>query len=261
MKLIKYYLWVFLFPALSVTAQPSQSSSTDNKNISGRITNDRGVSLGNVNVVIESTGRGTVTNANGEFKLKAVTPDDIIRVSLIGYATQHIPVKGRSEFKIFMEPTAEELDKVVIQAYGTTSQRLATGNIGVVRAEDIAKQPVMNPLIALQGQVAGAVVTSTTGYASGTVKVEIRGRNTINPNFPSDPLYIVDGVPLTILNVSPGSSYSDGSQGSIQSGLPSPANGQSPLFSLNPQDIEALKCSRTRTQRPFMAPEPPMALY
>jgi TonB-linked SusC/RagA family outer membrane protein len=140
-----------------------------------------------------------------------------------------------------MEPATNELDKMVVQAYGTTSQRLATGNIGVVRAEDIAKQPVMNPLLALQGRVAGLIVTQTGGYSSAPIKMEIRGRNNIDPGFPSDPLIIIDGVPLTVLELSGTSSYSSGSPGFIQNGLGGPANGQSPLYSINPGDIESIE--------------------
>jgi TonB-dependent SusC/RagA subfamily outer membrane receptor len=110
-----------------------------------------------------------------------------------------------------------------------------------VTSEEIARQPVVNPLEALQGEVAGVIVTNVGSYATSTVKVEIRGRNTINPNFPSDPLYIIDGVPLTIQELTINSSYAGGSQGVIQSGIQSPATGQSPFFSMDPNDIESIE--------------------
>lgn len=209
--------------------------------IKGRVTNDKGEPLVNANITVKRTGRGTITDANGNFYLHDVTSDDVVSVSFIGYKTQLVPLKDRISLTVVMSATTNDLDKVVVQAYGTTSQRLATGNIGVVRAEDIEKQPVMNVLQAVQGQVAGVVVTSTSGYASGTVKVEIRGRNTINSNFPSDPLYIIDGVPLTIIDLQDRDSYQSGSQGVIQSGIYSPANGQSPFFNFNPSDIESIE--------------------
>lgn len=209
--------------------------------IHGRVTNDKGEPLVNANITVKRTGRGTITDANGDFILHHINSDDIVTVSFIGYKAQSVAIRDRSSLSVFMEPTTNDLDKVVVQAYGTTSQRLATGNIGVVRAEDIAKQPIVNPLEAIQGQVAGTVITNTGGYTSGAVKVEIRGRNTINPNFPSDPLYIIDGVPVTISDLTGASNYTTGSQGIIQSGIGSPANGQSPLFSLNPNDIESIE--------------------
>jgi len=208
--------------------------------IHGRVTNDKGEPLVNANITVKRTGHGTITDANGNFSLHNVNTDDIITVTFIGYKPQNISIQDRSSLIVFMEPATNDLDKVVVQAYGTTTQRLATGNIGVVRAEDIAKQPVMNVLQAVQGQVPGVVVTSTSGYASGVVKVEIRGRNVIN-DFPSDPLYIIDGVPLTILDLTGQSTYDNGSQGVIQSTVPSPANGQSPFFNINPLDIESIE--------------------
>ncbi len=208
--------------------------------IKGRITNNKGEPLVNANIVVKRTSRGTVTDANGNFTLHNVNKEDILQISFIGYKTQTVVVHERTNFTLVMETTANELDKMVVQAYGQTSQRLATGNIGVVRAEDIAKQPVMNVLQAIQGHVAGVVVTNNSGYASGSVKVEVRGRNSIG-DFPTDPLYIIDGVPLTILDLQNRDNYSNGSQGTIQSGIPSPATGQSPLFSLNPSDIESIE--------------------
>ncbi|MHA4806565.1 SusC/RagA family TonB-linked outer membrane protein [Flavitalea flava] len=225
-------------------AQPA-SSATDSPSgigeIRGRVTNDKGEPLVNANIIVKRTRRGTATNANGDFILKNILSEDLIDVSFIGYKAQTVPVKSRTNLLLILEPATNELDKMVVQAYGQTSQRLATGNIGVVRAEDIAKQPVMNVLQAIQGQVAGVVVTNTSGYASGSIKIEIRGRNTINPNAPSDPLYIIDGVPLTILDLYDKDSYTNGSQGIIQSGIQSPANGQSPFFSINPADIESIE--------------------
>ena len=209
--------------------------------IKGRVTNDKGEPLVNANITVKRTGHGTVTDANGNFTLRNVNSDDVVSVTFIGYKTVSMSIKDHISLTVMMSAATNDLDKVVVQAYGTTSQRLATGNIGTVRAEDIDKHPVMNALQAVQGQIPGVVVTNTSGYASGSIKVEIRGRNTINPNFPSDPLYIIDGVPITILNLYGNDSYDKGSQGVIQSGLSSPANGQSPLFNLNPSDIESIE--------------------
>lgn len=208
--------------------------------IKGRVTNSHGEPLVNANIVVKRTGRGTVTNANGEFTLHSVAPQDIVAASFVGYKTQTLSLKGRSSLTMILDPATNDLDKVVVQAYGTTSQRLATGNIGVVRAEDISKQPIMNVLEAVQGQVPGVVVTNNSGYASGSIKVEIRGRNTIG-NFPADPLYIIDGVPMTILDLNGAGTYANGNQGPIQAGIASPAVGQSPFFNINPSDIESIE--------------------
>ena len=208
--------------------------------VHGAVYDEAGVPLAGANVTIKETGLGTITNAKGEFELQGVTIGNTVTISFIGYTTESIKIKSESSIKFYLRVAKDELDKVVKQAYGVTTHRLTTGDIGTVSAEEIARQPVMNPLQALQGEVPGVVVTNTSGYASGAVKVEIRGRNVIG-NFPSDPLYIVDGVPLTILDVQNSDSYQTGSQGVIQTGIPSPANGQSPFFSINPQDIESIE--------------------
>ena len=95
----------------------------------------------------------------------------------------------------------------------------------------------------MQGRVAGLDITQTSGFASAPVKVELRGRASISNFFTSDPLYIVDGVPLTVLEISDFGSnlYATGSPGFLQSNLSGPANGQSPLFSINPADIESIE--------------------
>ena len=226
--------------AYSVVAMPPVGE------VRGRITNVCGEQLANANVVIKKTGYGTQTDANGAFILKNINPDDIIVISYTGYQSQTIKVNSRNNFTLVMDIATNELDEAVVQGYGTTTHRLSTGNIGRVTAAEIAKQPVMNPLLALQGRVAGLDVVQTSGFASAPLKVELRGRTSIR-GYPSDPLYIVDGVPLTISNVSgqyatlpDGSSVS---RGFLQtgSGFNGPANGQDPFFSFNPADIESIE--------------------
>lgn len=208
--------------------------------VRGRVYNIAGEPLVNANVVIKRNKKGTITNARGEFALSSARPEDTLNISFVGYKSVNIRVGNQTDMFITMEPTQNKLDQVVIQAYGTTSQRLNTGNIGRVTSEEIEKQPVMNPLMALQGRVAGLVVTPTNGYAAGPVKLEIRGRNTIDPTVTSDPLYVIDGAQLTILEVGGTSSYDHGSSGISQT-YASATSGQSPFFNLNPADIESIE--------------------
>lgn len=216
------------------------SAGRDTITVRGIVYNDAGQPLAGANVILKETNRGVTTNARGEFTYPGISINETLIISYIGYASQEIKAKIISDLKIYLNITKNELDKVVIQAYGTTSKRLMTGNIGTVTSAEISRQPVMNPIEALQGEVPGVVITNNSGYASGAIKVEIRGRSSINSSFPSDPLYIIDGVPLTIVDLTGTSNYAQGSQGVIQSGVPSPAIGQSPFFSLNPSDIESI---------------------
>ncbi|HVW94366.1 MAG TPA: SusC/RagA family TonB-linked outer membrane protein [Mucilaginibacter sp.] len=213
--------------------------------VTGRIRNNIGEPLSGASITIKRTKEGTIAGADGKFILKNVDPNDTLLVSFIGYKTLIVPVNAKADFPyLIMEVATNGLDQVVVQAYGTTTQRLTTGDIGKVTAAEIERQPVMNPLLALQGKIAGLDVNQTSGYASAPVKVELRGRGNISNNFTSDPLYIIDGVPLTVVEsgVSGNANlYKNGSAGFIQSGLLGPADGQSPLFSLNPSDIESIE--------------------
>ena len=213
----------------------------NNSTITGTVRNAAGQLLAGASVTNTRTGRGTVTNAAGAFTLHGTQAGDQLRISYIGYAVQTLALGKGASLTITLKEATNELDRVVVQAYGTTTDRLRTGNIGKLTAADIEKQPVMNVLDALQGQIPGVVVSRNNGSASGSMKIEIRGRSTINFRQTSEPLYVVDGVPLTILNLTGNDSYPGGSEGVIQSGIPSPAQGQSPFFNINPADIESLE--------------------
>jgi TonB-linked SusC/RagA family outer membrane protein len=225
----------------AVEALPVDTGRGGTIKVRGVVLTEAGVPVQGANVTVKQTEKGTITNAKGEFQLSYAVPiGSVLIFSYVGFAPQSLTVKDGSQIRISMKLAQNELDKAVVQAYGTTTQRLTTSDIGKVTAEEIERQPVMNPLLALEGKVAGLDVNMTNGYASAPVKVELRGRATINPIFTSDPLYIVDGVPLTVNEVSGNSQYTTGSVGFAQS-FSGPAGGQSPFFSINPSDIESIE--------------------
>lgn len=235
------------------------------KDLIARIVNERGESLSGANIFRVSRSMGTLSAADGKFTLKDLADGEILKISYVGYAPLSVRINyadngevvireqlnkgktgqqlGKTEDGIFsfvLQETANELDKVVVQGYGATTQRLNTGNIATVTAKEIERQPVANVLQALQGKVPNFVVTQTSGYNSAAFKVELRGRSVINPELPSEPLYIVDGVPFNMLKLGNTGSYNSGSPGVLQNDMPNPARGQSPLFSINPNDIESV---------------------
>jgi TonB-linked SusC/RagA family outer membrane protein len=212
--------------------------------VQGFVYDTRQEGLNGATVVIKRSRQGTITGAKGEFKLDNVRTNDTLVVSYIGYKTQYTPVSGKKYLYPVLNETNNELDQVVVQAYGTTTKRLAVGSIVQINAKDIENQPVTNPILALQGQVPGMLITPTSGFSGGNVKLEIRGRNRI-ADAPTDPLYIIDGVPLITPSLTNSSgqnygSYQGGSNGFQQSGMSGSRGGQSPFFSLNPADIESI---------------------
>lgn len=212
--------------------------------LGGVVLDMNGLPLVGASVSIKGTGKSTITNGAGTFTIGMPAPKSKVIISYVGYTTREVELlEAQEQMLIQLAVAVNVLDEEVVEAYGRTSKRLAVGNIVKVSGDDIRKQPVMNPLLALNGRVPGMLITPTSGYLSAPVKVEIRGRNTINPNLVSDPLYVIDGMPLTILDINTSaykSSYADGSTGFVQAGLFSNTKGQSPLFSINPADIESI---------------------
>ena len=214
--------------------------------LQGLVMDMSGTALSGASVTIKESGKSTLTNGQGAFHIPAPAGKSKVIVSFVGYTSKEIALsEGQRELFVQLAVAVNTLDEEVVQGYGKTSQRLAVANIVQVSGEDIQKQPVMNPLLALNGKVPGMLVTPISGYASAPVKVEIRGRNTLDPTLVSDPLYVIDGVPLTILDLTSTSfvksDYANGSTGFVQAGLFSTnTRGQSPLFSINPADIESI---------------------
>ncbi len=93
-----------------------------------------------------------MTNTEGTFRLKNVEPTDQLIITYTGYTAKTVEVKDENHFYIQLEIAQNELDVAIVQGYGTTTRRLSTGNIAKVTAVEIEKQPVMNPLLALQGK-------------------------------------------------------------------------------------------------------------
>lgn len=218
-------------------------------NIVGMVMDAAGVKLlPGVSVSIKGTTRGTTTDAIGKFELKNVPAKAVLIITSVGYQTQIIPAvdpKNSNLLRVIsLKESISELDEAVVIAYGKTTKRLATGNVTMIKGADIASQPTANLMLALEGRVPGLSITPMSGYAHGPLKVEIRGRNSVNPNLISDPLYIIDGVPLTILELQPAQHPANSStvisKGYDQTGL-SPLGGQSPLFNINPADIESVE--------------------
>lgn len=248
-----------------IPASEPSNKLTPPDDITGVITTNDGEPLMGANIVIKRTRKGTQTDASGVFTIKDVQPGDTLVISFIGYQSKSLrlgpkvgdviallPSKAGDVLTqipgdfilISLELTDNQLDEAVVRGYGTTTQRTITGNIATITSKQIATQPVMNPLMALQGRVAGLVITPTSGYTNGRARVELRGRNFLGTEFTSDPLYIIDGVPLTVLNVgnvggTVSSSYLGGSAGFDQGGfLP---GGLNALSGLNPADIERIE--------------------
>jgi TonB-linked SusC/RagA family outer membrane protein len=185
----------------SIVVREKQPAFRDNTkaalaviDVHGRVFNEKGQPLVSATVNVKGGGMSTITNDKGEFSLNKIADDAVLQISFIGYLTKEV-IANSDLSALTLEVSNSKLDEVQIQAYGTTSQRLNTGNISTLKAVDIAKQPVDNPLQALISRIPGLFIEQQTGIPGGGFNVQIRGRNSIQSG--TDPLYIVDGVPYT----------------------------------------------------------------
>jgi TonB-linked SusC/RagA family outer membrane protein len=208
-------------------------------NVSGNVRDEDGKPINGATISIKGSKRATATDEAGRFGLNEVDEKAVLIISSIGYSGKEIPIDGKSFLEIRLSVVVSPLDETVVVAYGTTTQRLNTGNVGRITALEIEKQPVMNPLAALEGRLPGVLITQTSGVPGSSFKVEIRGQTILDPSLSrNDPLFIIDGVPfapgnISLSQVSSAAYYNDPFRGS-QGGL-------SPLNNLNPSDIESIE--------------------
>jgi TonB-linked SusC/RagA family outer membrane protein len=193
--------------------------------VSGKVKNEKGETLSGVTVSVVGSTRVTLTQADGTFSLERVPSDAILVFSGANVETSSITINGQSQLTVTLKNKINKLDEVQVIAYGSTTKRLNTGDVSTVTTETITEQPVSNPLAALEGRVAGLVVTQNSGAPGSGFFVQIRGQNSIaNGN---DPLYVIDGVPYP--SVSLASTYTS-----------SVIAGGNPLSTINPADIESI---------------------
>lgn len=195
--LISLFLFLYIL-TVGVNAANNPNSyiiTVAQQEVKGVVSDQNGIPLPGVTVLVKGKNRGTTTNIDGEYRI-AIEPGDILVFSFMGYTSLEEPVNGRREIVIQLEEDISILGEIQINAgYYNTTRRESTGNISRVTAEEIELQPVISPLQALQGRMAGVEVTSG-GINPGTAStIRIRGTNSLRKegNFP---LYIIDGVPI-----------------------------------------------------------------
>lgn len=171
---------------------------------------------------------------NGEFSLTDLHFNDTLIISAVGYTTAteifDYTMQGH-DLTIVLKRKTTAMDDVVVIAYGSTTKRLNTSAISRISANEIARQPVSNPLSVLEGHIPGLIVTQTNGLPGAAIKLQLRGQSSIAQG--SEPLFIIDGIPFApnnnaINRLGSAAAYYDG-------------EGLSPFSTLNPADIESIE--------------------
>lgn len=194
--------------------------------VSGIVSDNSGP-LPGVNVLVKGTSNGAQTNFDGAYTLNNVPPDAVLVFSYIGFKSQEASINGRSSINITMIEDAALLDEIVLIGYGTTTIKDATGAVNTVTAEDFNGGIISSPEQLIQGKSAGVQITQSSGEPGAGIAVRIRGTSSVRSN--NNPLFVVDGIPLSD-GGSPGGADLGGGGGS----------GKNPLSFLNPNDIESM---------------------
>ena len=177
--------------------------STYQQKITGTVRDVNNNPIAGANVSILGTNKTTTTNSNGQFELN-VSPKSIIQISYAGYSAQTIETANKTTFQIVLKEDNQELDEVVVVAFGKSSKEAFTGSAGVLKADDLAKSQVTNPASALAGRVAGVQLNATSSQPGSSPSITIRGFGSISSD--TAPLIVVDGMPfegdLNLINAS-----------------------------------------------------------
>ena len=168
---------------------------TENLQVSGKVTDDKGETLPGVSVKIAGTSSGTVTDINGNYSISAPEGSSLV-FSYIGFKTQTIVVKqGRLDVVMAVDEAGTRLNEVVVVGYGTQKRSDITGSVTSVPKERLSQLPVTNVLQAVQGAAPGITITQGSSVPGAEPSALVRGRNSINAQ--SGPYVVVDGIPLT----------------------------------------------------------------
>ena len=169
------------------------------QNITGTITDEAGVPLPGVNVVIKGTNDGVSADFDGNYTIKAEA-DDVIVFSFIGFVNQEVAVGNNSDINVLLVASFDELDEVIVTTgYGQSRKRDLTGAISQITTETITRANPLQAAASLQGQVAGVNITKTKGRPGDGFEINIRGLNNFDAEKTS-PLVVVDGIMGANLN-------------------------------------------------------------
>ncbi len=183
--------------------------------------------LPGANVLVKGTTNGTTTDFDGKYTLNNVASNATLVISYVGFAQQEVAVNGRSTVNVTLQEDAAALEEVVVIGYGTTTVKDATGSVSSVTSEDFQQGVIQSPEQLIQGKTAGVQISESSGEPGAGISVRIRGTNSIRSG--NNPLFVIDGVPLT----------TGGAPGGNAAGVGATPT-RNPLSFLNPNDIESI---------------------
>ena len=203
------------------------NAQAQNKTVTGKVTDSKdGSAIVAASVVGQGTTIGVRTAADGSFKISVPNAVNTLFISSVGYASKQVTITG-GELKVSLVESTEQLNEVVVIGYGTARKKDVTGAVSSVQAKDFNQGFITTPDQLLQNKVAGLDITSASGQPGAATTVKIRGNNSVRAN--SNPLYVIDGVPLDGRSARPSGGSAFGSSPEAN-----------PLNFINPNDIQSV---------------------
>lgn len=194
------YVCMACFLMLLCTASAMASIPQQQKKITGVVLDQTGQPIIGANVVEKGTTNGNITDIDGGFTLN-VSTQSILVVSYIGYLPKSIPVGNETSFRIVLSEDSQNLEEVVVVAYGSQKKVNLTGAVASVASEQLQNKTYTTVQQAIQGQIPGLTVTQTGGQPGNeALNMSIRGKSTFSTN---NPLVIVDGQAISMANLNP----------------------------------------------------------
>jgi TonB-linked SusC/RagA family outer membrane protein len=203
--------------------------------VTGLVTDSKGLTIPGANIKVEGSDKSVSTNFDGKFAIDAPS-NATLSFSFIGFITQKIVLNGRTTLNVVLISSAEDLKDVVVIGYGSVKRKDVNSAISSISSKDIENLKVASFDQMMQGKAAGVVVNNNSGEPGGNVSVKIRGASSLTGT--NEPLYVIDGVPIS------GDARNSSTSGRNASGNSNFSNSGnitlSPLALLNPSDIESI---------------------
>ena len=187
---------LFVILALMLT---SNLFAQEKKQISGTVTDNNGVTLAGVYVIVKNTSIGTATDVSGNYTLKVPNSQAILVFSLMGYnPVEKVANDVNGKTVVLVESEAKKIDEVVVIGYGTAKRKDLTGSVGKADVQSMVRAPVSSIDQAFAGRIAGVVVTSNDGQPGAAPQITIRGGSVSQDN---SPLFVIDGFPVENMDI------------------------------------------------------------
>lgn len=206
----------------------TQFAFSQNKVITGKVTDDKGLPLQGATVTAQGSKTGAATDVNGAFRISVAPSVTTLVITSVGFARQEVSIADKTDVSISLIATNASLNEVVVIGYGTARKKDLTGSVTTVSAKEFNAGVITSPDQLLQNKVSGLEIVNNSGQPGVATTVKIRGNSSIRGT--GNPLYVVDGVPLDGRDARPSLNLTTGGFGTTPD--------SNPLLYINPYDIQ-----------------------